>query len=268
MDSAGAAARKLRYWPSTVFPYHDENKTLRTPVITYLLIGLNVAVWLLLQGAGFGVALPSSVCEHGLIPGELTGTLPPGTRIPLGDGLVCVTEAGRQVWNVITSMFLHGSWFHLLGNMWFLYLFGNNVEDSMGRGRFIVFYLLGGIAAALTQVALAPDAPVPMVGASGAISGVMGGYLVLYPRVRVYTFVPIGFFMMSVALPAWTMLLYWLVLQVLGGATALAGAKAGVAFGAHIGGFVAGAVLVKLFASRELVADHRAQTYRPLTRAA
>jgi membrane associated rhomboid family serine protease len=118
--------------------------------------------------------------------------------------------------------------------------------------------------AALAQVALDPAAPVPMVGASGAISGVMGGYLVLYPRVRVFTFVPIGFFFMSMKLPAWTMLLYWLVLQFLGGATAVAGAKAGgVAFWAHIGGFVAGMVLVKIFARREMVAEHEAGTYHP-----
>jgi membrane associated rhomboid family serine protease len=120
------------------------------------------------------------------------------------------------------------------------------------------------VAAALTQVVLDPAAPVPMVGASGAISGVMGGYLVLYPRVRVHTLVPLGFFLMSFALPAWTMLIYWLVLQFLGGVTAVAGAKSGgVAFWAHIGGFVAGLVLVKLFARRDLVDAHRASHFRP-----
>jgi membrane associated rhomboid family serine protease len=182
----------------------------------------------------------------------------------MGDGLVCLTDPGRQVLNVFTSMFLHGSWLHLIGNMWFLYLFGNNIEDSMGHARFVVFYLLSGLAAALVQVALQPASVVPMVGASGAISGVMGGYLVLYPRVRVFAFVPIGFFLWSTALPAWTMLLYWLVLQVLGGVTMLAGAKGGgVAFGAHVGGFVAGLALVKLFARRDYVADRRAHHWRP-----
>ena len=247
-----------------MFPYHDENKSLRPTPVTWLLIGANLVVWLFLQGAGTFPALPKSVCELGLIAGELTGALPSGTSIELGEGLRCVVEGGPKLSRILTSMFLHGSWFHLLGNMWFLYLFGNNVEDSMGHLRFLAFYLLTGVTAALAQVMLDPSAATPMVGASGAISGVMGGYLVLYPRVRVFTFVPIGFFLMSIALPAWTMLIYWLVLQVLGGATALAGAKAGgVAFAAHVGGFIAGAVLVKLFARRDLVAMHRAETYRP-----
>jgi membrane associated rhomboid family serine protease len=118
-----------------VFPYHDENETQRTPYVTYVLIGINVLVWLLVQGAGTALPLASSVCELGLIPGELTGALSPGTRLSMGDGLVCLTDPGRQIQNVLTSMFLHGSWMHLLGNMWFLWLFGNNIEDSMTRPR-------------------------------------------------------------------------------------------------------------------------------------
>ena len=135
-----------------MFPYHDDNITLRTPVITYLLVALNVLAWFVLQGAGSPVALARSVCDLGLIPGELTLSLPPGTRFPMGDGLVCLTDPGRQVSHVLTSMFLHGGWMHLLGNMWFLWLFGNNVEDSMGPVKFVLFYLLGGIAAAMPQV--------------------------------------------------------------------------------------------------------------------
>jgi membrane associated rhomboid family serine protease len=247
-----------------VFPYHDENKTQRAALVTWALVAANVIVWLTVQGAGTFPALPRSVCELGLIAGELTGAVRPGTAIELGDGVACVIEGGADPTRILTSMFLHGSWLHLLGNLWFLYLFGNNIEDSMGRLRFLLFYLLSGIAAALTQVVLDPAAPVPMVGASGAISGVMGGYLVLYPRVRVHTLVPLGFFLMSFALPAWTMLIYWLVLQFLGGVTALAGARSGgVAFWAHIGGFVAGLVLVKLFARRDLVDAHRASHFRP-----
>ncbi len=252
-----------------MFPYHDENQTQRTPIVTHGLIALNVLAWLFLQGAGTMPSLAASVCDLGLIPGELTGLVPPGTAIPVGEGLVCLTDPGRQVSNVFTSMFLHGSWLHLLGNMWFLYLFGNNVEDSMGRGRFIAFYLLSGVAAALLQVGLDPAAAVPMVGASGAISGVMGGYLVLYPHVRVYTLVPVGFFMMSVALPAWTMLIYWFVLQLLGGVTLMAGTRGGgVAFWAHVGGFMAGLVLVKLFARRDYVEQHRHRHWRPRHRTA
>jgi rhomboid family protein len=247
-----------------MLPYHDENATQRTPALTIVIIGLNVLVWLAIQGAGSGLALARSVCELGLIPGELTGRLAPGTPFPMGEGLVCLTDPGRQVANVFTSMFLHGSWMHLLGNMWFLWIFGNNIEDSMGHARFAVFYLLGGIAAALLQVFLSPASPIPMVGASGAISGVMGAYLVLYPRVRVYTLVPIGFFVTTIALPAWTMLLYWIGLQALGGFTGLfAEQKGGVAFWAHIGGFVAGALLVKLFARPADVAAHRGQPWRP-----
>ena len=247
-----------------MFPYHDENKTRRTAIFTWTIVAANVAVWLTIQGAGTSPALPRSVCELGLIAGELTGSIPAGTSIEIGEGLRCVADGGPQLSRVLTSMFLHGSWLHLLGNMWFLYLFGNNVEDSMGHGRFLAFYLLSGAAAALAQVMLDPRAAVPMVGASGAISGVMGGYLVLYPRVRVFTLVPIGFFLMSIKLPAWTMLIYWLVLQVLGGVTAVAGAKSGgVAVWAHIGGFVVGAILVKVFARRDLVAAHRAGTFEP-----
>ena len=202
------------------------------------------------------------MCDLGLIPGELTGRFRPGTRFPLGEGLVCLTDPGSQVSHVITSMFLHGSWMHLIGNMWFLWLFGNNVEDSMGRGRFVVFYLLCGVAAALAQVAVNPASGIPMVGASGAISGVMGAYLVLYPHVRV--FCSCRRFFVTIALPAWTMLLYWFGLQFIGGLAGLAAEEGGgVAFWAHAGGFVAGLVLIKLFAREEYVLAHRAGSWTP-----
>ena len=247
-----------------MFPYHDENVTLRTPIITYLVIALNLLVWFVVQGAGSPLELARSVCNLGLIPGELTLSVPPGTRFPMGDGLVCLTDPGRQVSHVLTSMFLHGSWMHLLGNMWFLWLFGNNVEDSMGRGRFVVFYLLCGIAAALMQVVTSPHSVIPMVGASGAISGVMGAYLVLYPRVRVHCLVFLGFFITTVALPAWTMLLYWLGLQFVSGLFGLLSSEGGgVAFWAHVGGFVAGMALVKVFANPEMVREHREGDWQP-----
>jgi membrane associated rhomboid family serine protease len=246
-----------------MIPYHDENQTRRTAVITLGLIALNAAVWLGVQGAGSDLPLAASVCNLGLIPGELTGLLAPGSAFPMGEGLACVTDPGRQASHVLTSMFLHGSWMHLLGNMWFLWLFGNNIEDSMTRPRFIVFYLMCGLAAALLQVVLQPDSIVPMVGASGAISGVMGAYLVLYPRVRVVTLLPLGFFITTVALPAWVMLLYWGALQLLGGFTSIGATGGGVAFWAHVGGFVAGVVLVKLFADRRHVVDHRSTAWRP-----
>jgi membrane associated rhomboid family serine protease len=231
--------------------------------VTGLLIALNVLMWIFVQGAGATIPLARSVCELGLIPGELTASLPPGTRFPMGEGLICATDPGRQLSHLFTSMFMHGSWMHLLGNMWFLWLFGNNVEDSMGRLRFIVFYLLSGLAAAMGQILTNPDSAIPMVGASGAISGVMGGYLLLYPKVRVYTLVWILFLITTVAVPAWVMLGYWFLIQFVSGLAAFGGDVGGVAFWAHVGGFVAGVVLVKLFARSDYVTAHQAHHWRP-----
>jgi membrane associated rhomboid family serine protease len=246
-----------------MFPYRDENETQRLAIVTGTIILINVLAWLFVQGAGSTSALARSVCELGLIPGELTGSLPPGTQFPMGEGLACATDPGRQLSHVLTHMFLHGSWMHLLGNMWFLWLFGNNVEDSMGRLRFLAFYLLCGLAAAAAQIVTSPNSPIPMVGASGAISGVMGAYLVLYPRVRVYTLVPLGFFITSMALPAWVMLGYWFLIQFVSGLVSVGGEGGGVAFWAHVGGFVAGLVLVKLFSRSDYVAEHQAHHWRP-----
>ena len=245
-----------------MFPYRDENDTQRAAVVTGLIIALNLFVWVFVQGAGFSDrTVAASVCNYGLIPGELTGTLPVGTAFPLGHGLVCLTDPGREPQHILSSMFMHGGWLHLLGNMWFLWLFGNNIEDSMTRPRFVVFYLLCGLAAAMAQVIADPSSRVPMVGASGAISGVMGAYLILFPRVKVYTLVPIFIFITSIALPAWVMLLYWFVLQVLGEATRME--TGGVAFWAHIGGFVAGILLIKVFVRHDRLDAHRAGHWEP-----
>ncbi|MGH9464995.1 MAG: rhomboid family intramembrane serine protease [Thermoanaerobaculia bacterium] len=247
-----------------MFPYRDENETQRTAWLTMTIVAANVVVWLLVQGAGTTPSLPASVCDFGLIPGELTGRLAPGTGFEMGEGLVCESDPGRQPAHVLTSMFLHGSWMHLLGNMWFLWIFGNNIEDSMGRLRYLAFYPLCGVAAALAQTALTPGSAVPMVGASGAISGVMGAYIVLFPRVRVFAFLPLGFFITSVALPAWSMLGYWLLIQFVSGVADFGReAGGGVAFWAHLGGFVAGAVLIKLFVKPQYLAAHRARHWRP-----
>ena len=247
-----------------MFPYHDENKTVRTPVVTMVLIALNVASFIGIQGAGADRPMAESVCNLGLIAGELMATVPPGTSFPIDKGLVCVTDPGRQPSNVVTSMFMHGGWMHLLGNMWFLWLFGNNIEDSTTRPRFLAFYLLSGIGAALAQVMADPDSIVPMVGASGAISGVMGAYLVLFPRVRVFTMVPLGFYATTVALPAWVMLIYWMVLQLVSqAASSLTEQQGGVAYWAHIGGFVAGVVLIKVFERRDRVKAHMSHHYQP-----
>jgi membrane associated rhomboid family serine protease len=152
-------------------------------------------------------------------------------------------------------MFMHGSWLHLIGNMWFLWIFGNNIEDSMGHTRFLVFYLLCGVLAAAAHIASAPGSAIPTVGASGAISGIMGAYLLLYPRVRVYTLFILLFFIRIIPVRAWFILLLWFAIQLISGSTDVTGE--GVAFWAHVGGFVAGVVLVKLFENRQLVAARR-----------
>jgi len=248
-----------------MIPYHDENETQRTAVVTLAIIAMCTLTWIFVQGAGSMEPLSASVCNLGLIPGELTGRAPAGAGFPMGGNLVCLVDAGRQPLNVLTSMFLHGGWMHLIGNMWFLWLFGNNVEDSMTRVRFVVFYVVCGLVAALLQVVADPGSIVPMVGASGAISGVMGGYLVLFPRVRVFTLVPLGFFITTVALPAWVMLIYWMALQLLGGFSSLmaSGEGGGVAFWAHVGGFIAGVVLAKAFARPDYLIAHRAHHWQP-----
>ncbi|HLT92684.1 MAG TPA: rhomboid family intramembrane serine protease [Woeseiaceae bacterium] len=236
-----------------MFPVRDDNPQLRVPVVTYLLIGLNVAAWIFLQGLGVEPALSRSVCLLGLIPGELLGSVDP-TQVP--GPLPCPVGRESSWHTVVSSMFMHGSWLHLIGNMWFLWIFGGNVEDAMGRVRFAVFYLLSGLAAAAAQVATNPESPIPMVGASGAIGGVMGAYIVLYPRVHVHLLVLLGFYVTTVAVPAIAMLGYWAVLQLIGGLANVGSIGGGTAFWAHVGGFAAGAVLVFLFRDPELLARH------------
>jgi membrane associated rhomboid family serine protease len=237
-----------------MFPYRDDNPTVLTPVATVALILANAAAWALLQGLGTEPALPRSVCTLGLIPGELLGQVEPGTRVQLGPSTACVLTGTSTWYTAVTSMFLHGGWLHLIGNMWFLWVFGNNVEDSMGHIRYVLFYLLCGLAAATAQILTNPASTIPMVGASGAISGIMGAYIVLYPRVRVHMLVFLGFFITTIAVPAWVMLGYWFLLQLLGGLPSLGSERGGVAFWAHAGGFVAGMVLIFLFRDRKLVA--------------
>jgi membrane associated rhomboid family serine protease len=238
-----------------LFPLSDENPHFLTPLVTWAVIGLNVAVWVLVQGLGSEAALLHSVCTYGLIPGELLQRIEPGTPVELGGRVAC--RIGASDWHTaVTSMFLHGGWMHLIGNMWFLWIFGNNVEDSMGHLRFAVFYLLCGLAAAALQVAFQPDSGVPMVGASGAIGGVMGAYIVLYPRVRVHAAVVLGFYVSRFTVSAGFMLGYWFVIQLVGGAADLGRSGGGVAFWAHVGGFAAGALLVFVFRDPELVRRH------------
>ena len=230
-----------------MFPLRDHNPTEIVPIFTVLIGVITVAAWWLLQGAGFSEgALYDSVCVLGVVPADVTG------RAMAAQDAVCDSASVGSA-ALFTSMFMHGSWSHLIGNMWFLWVFGNNIEDSMGHLRFVAFYLLTGLAAAGAQIATNPASGVPMVGASGAISGVMGAYLLLYPRAKIDTW--IGFWIIQV--PAWLMLGYWMLLQLTGvlGPGAVGG---GVAYAAHLGGFVAGLVLVPIFRNQKLVdAKHR-----------
>ena len=240
------------------FPLSDNNPTLRTPVMTWLILGAMFAVWFTVQGGGLDpVKLATSVCNWGMVPGEITHRAPLGYTIPMGSGLGCsIDNSPINIFTPLTSMFLHGGWGHILGNALFFWVFGNNIEDSMGPGRFLGFYLLCGLIAAATQILVQPASPVPTVGASGAISGVLGAYLLLYPRARVNTLI----FFFIVSLPAWLLLIWWFGMQVIAAyMTPLrADVSSGVAVWAHIGGFVSGMLLVKVFSNPRLVAQRNA----------
>ncbi len=249
-----------------MFPIRDENPTLRPAVVAIGLIAANVLVWIFVQGMGTNPALAESICRLGLIPGAVLGSLPAGTGVALGAGYTCVI-GGSESWTTsISSMFMHGGWMHLIGNMWFLWVFGNNVEDVMGRGRFVLFYLLCGLAAATAQVLSNPDSAIPMVGASGAIGGVMGAYAIQFPKVRVQTLLILGFLVRMIEVPAWGMLGYWFVLQILMGLPTIGSEAGGVAFWAHAGGFLAGVALIYVFRSPKLVTAHKQATARALPR--
>jgi membrane associated rhomboid family serine protease len=243
-----------------MFPIGDENPTEHRPAMTWGLLAALGLVWGVVQGFGAGEALIASVCDLGLVPGEVTRMAPVGQAVPMGLGWACVVD--RETINVVTpftSMFLHGSWGHLLGNALFLWVFGDNVEDVMGHARFLAFYLVCGLAAALAHVMIQPASPIPTVGASGAISGVMGGYLLLYPRARVRMYFPPIFVF---HFPAWLVLLWWFALQLLAGLPQLsmlhADPAGGVAVWAHVGGFVAGLFLVRAFVHPDRLARRRA----------
>jgi membrane associated rhomboid family serine protease len=243
-----------------MFPLKDENPTEITPFVTVAIIAANVLVWVMVQNAGTGQEFLESLCAYGAIPGEITGVIPAGRTVQLGP--VQCPIGGMAIRSLFSSMFMHGSWLHLLGNMWFLWVFGNNIEDSMGHLRFVVFYLLTGLLASGAHILMSFSSGVPIVGASGAISGIMGAYIVLYPRVRVLTLILFFYFIRIVALPAVAWLGLWFMIQLLQGAAA-GSAATGVAFWAHIGGFAAGVALIKLFERRKLVAaklDHRRLT--------
>ena len=227
-----------------MIPLHDDNPTRILPLITVavLVACVSAFLWQLLQPPRVQELLVMSL---GVTPAALLGDFRPSPAL-----------YSLPPWvTLITSMFLHGGWMHLIGNMLYLWIFGNNVEDAMGHARFVGFYLLCGIVAALTQALIGPASTIPMIGASGAISGVLGAYLLLYPRARVLVLLPLGVFTRLLRLPAVVVLGFWFVLQVVN--TLLAnGAGGGVAWGAHIGGFAAGLVLIPLFKYRDVALFH------------
>ncbi len=241
-----------------MIPISDDNPTVRPPVMTVLILAAITVVWLVVEGAGFNERLVRAVCTLGLVPGELTGLAPINSGVPISARLFCAVDAQPINWATpLLSMFLHGSWAHLIGNALFLWVFGNNVEDVMGAPRFAAFYLLCGLVAAAVHVAADPYSPVPTVGASGAISGVMGAYLLLFPRVRVRML----FGLWIIPLPAWVVLIWWFAIQVWMGLPELARvgeATGGVAVWAHVGGFVAGLLLIRFFIRPDLVELRRA----------
>jgi membrane associated rhomboid family serine protease len=230
-----------------MFPIRDDNPTIHTSVATFTIIGLNIMSWAVLQGFGSNPALIRSICEYGLIPGELLGRLTPGSEIQLGSGHVCVIADQANWLSPLSSMFMHGGWLHIIINMWFLYLFGDNVEDAMGPVRFFIFYLICGFGAVAVQLLSNPSSAIPMIGASGAIGGVMGGYALLYPKAPVHMLVFLGFFFFRIVVPAYFMLGYWFFLQLLSALPTIGQDGGGVAFWAHVGGFLTGIILVNVF---------------------
>ena len=221
-----------------MFPLHDDNPSSRTPYINYVLIISCVLIffWQL----SLGRFAQNAIYSLGMIPAVLFDI----KQLPADLETI-------PAWaTLFSSMFLHGGWMHLIGNMLYLWIFGNNVEDAMGHGRFIVFYLLCGLVAALAQALPDPQSAVPMIGASGAISGVLGAYLLLYPHARVLVVIPIGLYPFSTRLKAGWVLGFWILLQVFNSMMTAADQSGGVAWGAHIGGFIAGMALIPFFKSK------------------
>jgi len=228
-----------------MIPIRDDTPRFSTPYVTYFLIGLNTLIflWEWTMGWQSRPELNDLIFQFGLVPRHVTALLSGAHVNPV-----------TALLPFLTCMFLHGSWLHVIGNMWFLWIFGDNIEDYLGHFPYLLFYLVSGIAASMLQVLLSPNSRIPTVGASGAIAGVMGAYLILYPRARVLTLVPLIIFFTFWWLPAWIFLGYWFVLEFLSGtATSIAATTSsagGIAFWAHVGGFLAGILLIKLLPQR------------------
>jgi membrane associated rhomboid family serine protease len=218
-----------------MIPLRDSQRSNSTPVITIGLIVVNVLAFLY-QTSLDRFSLNHVIMEYGVVPSRL------------------------QLTSLVTSMFLHGGWMHLIGNMWFLWIYGDNVEDILGHAKYLIFYLACGVAAALAHVALNGDSRVPTIGASGAIAGVMGAYMVKFPRARIITLIFLFVFVTTIEIPAYAILLYWFVIQIFSGVGSIGYSQisqGGVAWFAHVGGFVTGIVLVMLMGTREPYRLHR-----------
>ncbi len=227
-----------------MIPLKDDTPRFSTPYVTYFLIALNTVIFLY-ELLGFAPqARNQFMFQFGMVPARITGLMSGAHHVSTGTALL----------PILTSMFLHASWLHLIGNMWVLWIFGDNIEDYLGHFPYIVFYLVCGLAAAVTHTLLNPGSVMPTVGASGAIAGIMGAYFVLYPRAKVLTLVPLIVIFTFWWLPAWIVLGYWFAIQFFSGAATAVAASSrtagGIAFWAHVGGFVAGIVLIKLFPAR------------------
>ncbi|HYW48435.1 MAG TPA: rhomboid family intramembrane serine protease [Bryobacteraceae bacterium] len=218
-----------------MFPLRDTQPSYSKPIVTIALIVVNILVFLF-EFSMDDYSRNTFIALYGLVPDQFQWT------------------------SVLTSMFLHGGWMHVLGNMWFLWIFGDNIEDILGHGKFLVFYLVCGVVAALSQVALNYTSRVPMVGASGAIAGVMGAYMIKFPRARIETLVFIFFFISRIDVPAWAMLIYWFAMQVLSGVGSIGltqASQGGTAYIAHVGGFLAGIILIRTLGTRERYSRRR-----------
>lgn len=216
-----------------MIPIRDQIPTRHFPTVIYLLIALNILVFVFMWLAGSSNE-EALVYQFALIPSSFIN------GIDLGD-----------ISDIFTSMFMHAGLAHIAGNMLYLWIFGDNVEDRMGHFKYVIFYLVGGVVASLTHILTNPGSQIPTVGASGAIAAVLGAYLVLYPQSRIVTFIPLGFFMRMTVVPAVVVLGLWFVLQLFEGVASFGASEmGGVAFWAHIGGFIAGVVMAKLFASK------------------
>jgi membrane associated rhomboid family serine protease len=236
-----------------LLPIGDDNQQRRTtPFVVYIIIAINVVVFLVFQQATGTEAGAEFTYAYSVVPYEITNNvdLVAPVRVPGGD--IPQFPGPAPIWlTILTSMFMHGGWMHIIGNMLYLWIFGDNIEDNFGHGKFLIFYLVCGVVASFAHIFVDPNSVVPSLGASGAIAGVLGAYLIMFPRNRVRTLLPLGFLWTTIELPAVVVLGFWIVIQIFSQYTAtVKSGQGGVAYMAHIGGFAVGLLLCLLFRRR------------------